>query len=129
MQAWAQAIATNWWIKATSIWPTIGKMPVIEMNSRLTSCGGRAFMLTPKNKLNFPDLIEKIDFSCYLMEKDYAEYQREIIPHELAHFIAFRVYGEQNHGKAFVDVMQQLGCRGTRWHSIETKSMAERKAK
>ena len=129
MQQWAQGIAASWWQKAFLIWPTIGAMPKVEMNSRLTSCGGRAFMLTPKNKLNFPDMVERVDFSCYLMERNPEEYRLETIPHELSHFIAFRVYGEENHGKAFKFVMQKLGCRGTRCHRMETKRMAERKTK
>jgi len=116
------------WKNAFSIWgDKIGQMPVVEMNARLTACGGRAFMRTPQNKANFPDMIERVDFSCYLMERNPDEYKAETIPHELAHFIAFRVYGDENHGKGFKYVMYKLGCRGDRCHPMVTKNMAAKR--
>lgn len=128
MQKTAQNVAVTVWEKAFRIWGAkIGALPKVEMNSRLTSCGGRAFMLTAKNKKNFPDMVERMDFSCYLMERNPLEYSNQVIPHECAHFIALRVYGDENHGKGFYSVMTQLGCRVERCHPMETKFMAKRK--
>ncbi len=127
MQKTAQGIAATWWEKAFGIWGAkIGTMPKIEMNSRLTSCGGRAFMLTARNAISHPDMIEKADFSCYLMERNPYTYRHEVIPHELAHFIALRVYGEENHGHGWKYVMQELGVPVERCHSMQTKSRAEK---
>lgn len=129
MQKTAQAVAEKVWKKAFGIWgKRIGLLPIVEMNSRLTSTGGRAFMLTPKNAKNFPNMIEKMDFSCYLMERNPLEYTNQVIPHECAHFIALRVYGDEHHGKGFYYVMQELGCRIERCHPMQTKSQAEKKA-
>lgn len=123
----AKGVADAVWHKAYGTWgPKIGKLPLVEMNSRLTSTGGRAFMLCGKNKIYHPDMVERMDFSVYLMQRNLAEYVEQIIPHECAHFIAFRVYGEENHGQGWKYVMQELGVRIERTHKLETKNAAKR---
>lgn len=123
----AQITAKATWAKAHAIWgDAIGKLPTIEMNARLTSTAGRAFMLTAKNRIDCPTMIEKMDFSYYLMVNNHDEFISQIIPHECAHFIAMRIYGDENHGKGFYYVMQELGCRPEHCHPMQTKSMAEK---
>ena len=115
------------WRKAYDIWgPRIGVIPVVEMNARLTSTAGRAFMLTAMNKKVVPPMVERMDFSCFLMQNNWYDFLAQTVPHECAHFIALRVYGDENHGQGFKYVMQELGCRVERCHTYKTKAQMER---
>lgn len=117
------------WQKAYNIWGVgVGAIPVVEMNARLTSTAGRAFMLTAKNKQDFPNMVERMDFSCFLMQNNWNDFLAQTVPHECAHFIALRIYSDENHGKGFKYVMQELGCRVERCHSYQTKSQMEKAA-
>jgi hypothetical protein len=87
----------------------VGEMPPIMFNNRLKSTAGRAFMLTAYNRANFPDLIERVELSKKLYENNQNAFLSDIIRHELGHFIAFRVFNEENHGKAWREVMNALG--------------------
>jgi predicted SprT family Zn-dependent metalloprotease len=108
-----------WWNKAYSIWGNkIGVCPPVKFNKRLTKTAGRAFMLIPKNAINFPYMKEEIDFSLKLFMDNVENYHTNIIPHELAHFIAFRVYSETNHGMPWKKVCQMLGCSNARCHNM-----------
>lgn len=117
------------WQKAYGIWgDKIGAIPVVEMNARLTSTAGRAFMLTAWNQIHHPNMVERMDFSCFLMQNNWVDFLAQTVPHECAHFIALRVYGDENHGRGFKYVMQELGCRVERCHSYQTKSQMEKAA-
>lgn len=117
------------WRKAYDIWgPRIGVIPVVEMNARLTSTAGRAFMLTAMNKKVVPPMVERMDFSCFLMLHNWDDFLAQTVPHECAHFIALRVYGDENHGQGFKYVMQELGCRVERCHPYQTKAQADKAA-
>lgn len=93
----------------------IEKMPEIKMNSRLTATAGRAWL-----KSDF------IDLSCYLMEKYPDYFENDTIPHELCHFIAYRVFGDKGHGPQWKFVMMELGLIPNRLHSMQTKHQAEK---
>lgn len=128
MQKWAEAIAKTYWRKASERWgiAAIGAMPIIEMNARLTSTAGRAWVNMSGHA---PHEVEKIDLSCYLMERNPDNFRLDTIPHELAHFIAYRVYGDKGHGQGWKYTMQELGIpNAQRCHSMETKFKAEKKA-
>lgn len=110
---WAKAEKTEW--KNGRI-NALGIMPVIEMNARLTTTGGRAWM-------NLPDCekheYEKIDLSCYIMANNpWESFVMEILLHELCHFIAWRVYGDKGHGKDFKYVSFMLGGNSQTHHSL-----------
>lgn len=118
------------WQKAYGIWgDRIGAMPVVEMNARLTSTAGRAFMLTEKNRREVPGMVERMDFSCFLMLHNWDDFLAQTVPHECAHFIALRVYGDEKHGRGFKYVMQELGCRVKRCHPYATKSQMKKLGK
>lgn len=121
----AQVKAT--WQKAYGIWgDKIGQMPLVKMNARLTATAGFAYMLTANNKTVRPPIIERVEYSCFLMLHNWDDFLKQTVPHECAHFIALRVYGDENHGKGFKYVMQKLGCRVERCHPYKTKSQMER---
>lgn len=128
MLAACAAKAKETWQKAHGIWgDKIGQMPLVEMNARLTSTAGRAWINTGNPKFK-PHPVEKMDFSCFLLQNNWADFLAQTVPHECAHFIAFRVYGDENHGKGFKYVMQELGCRVERCHSYQTKAEMEKAA-
>lgn len=123
--AFVQKWANYYWHKAMVLHGAkVGTMPVIEISKRMTSCGGIAY-------INFADDIargcepykyEVARFSSSLLENNRDTYAKDIIPHELAHFIAYRVYGEKNHGSMFYHVGKELGVVLTRCHSMVLSS-------
>lgn len=110
--------AEHYWNKAKKLFGSkIGEMPTLAMNARLTSTAGRAWL-------------EKghCDFSCYLMGKDVEYFRKNTIPHELAHHIAYRLYGDKGHGQAWKNVSFALFGDNNRCHTLETLHMAKQKA-
>jgi SprT protein len=115
LQRIAEFLVNKWWKKAEDKFGLkIGAMPAVKMNARLTSTAGRAF-------------IEHgyIDLSCYLMTNNPETFAEDTIPHELAHMIAFRLYQDRGHGKAWKYVAQTLYGANNRCHTMQTKRRAE----
>ena len=115
MQIFADNVANRFWHRAKKEWANIGQIPEVRLNKRLTSTAGRAFIEDGY-----------IDLSVYLLGRNTDYFKRDTIPHELCHMIAWRVYGDRGHGKAWKYVMQQMGVNGKRCHTMQTKSQAER---
>jgi SprT protein len=114
---WAKRVAKNWWIHALKVFgEKIGELPDVVMNARLTSTGGRAFL-----KGGY------IDLSCYLLHNNPEEFKNVVIPHELAHHIAFRLYQDKGHGSAWKNCMVKLGLPPDRCHNMETLHMAKQR--
>lgn len=114
--AFAMAYAKDHWRKACQRFPNlIIPMPKIEMNARLTSTAGRAWLEE-----------NKIDLSCYLMHHNPEHFAKDTIPHELNHIIAHALYGSKGHDKAWYFVNQELQTETSRCHNLVTKSQAER---
>ncbi len=112
----AEYEAKKWWMEARMAFgDKIGVMPKIEMNARLTATAGRAFYT-----------LDKCDFSCYLMERDPNYFANNTIPHELAHIIAWRLYRDNGHGKAWKSIALELYGDNSRCHSMGTKSRHEK---
>ncbi len=117
----ANDIAVKFWTYAKNYWrEDIGAMPEIKMNPRLTSTAGRAFIFADK---------PFVDLSCYLFENNPEYFEADTIPHELCHHIAFRIFGDRGHSKGWKYVMQQMGIKGDRCHTMQTKRQAERASK
>lgn len=58
--------------------------------------------------------------SNYLNSEDWKRFL-DIIPlHELAHLIAFKLYGDEGHGKCWKNVCIQLGIKPDRCHTLKT---------
>lgn len=86
---------------------SIGTMPRVEINARLRTTAGRAWL-----KHN------KMDFSYSLLCEFPEHYEINTIPHECVHFVAYRVFGEMNHGKPWKYIMAQLGLPTTPYHDL-----------
>lgn len=117
LQRFAEYHNKKWWIEARKIFgDSIGVMPAVKMNARLTSTAGRAFIEDGYS-----------DFSCYLMEKNAEHFAKDTIPHELSHHIAYRLYGDKGHGKAWKMVALKLYGQNNTYHTMETLNQAKRK--
>lgn len=88
----------------------------VVMNGRLTSTAGRAFLESGK-----------LEFSPSLYEANEAEFLNDTVPHEFAHLVAYRVYGDKGHGIGWKAVMQDMGFNATRCHSYEIPKRASSK--
>jgi predicted SprT family Zn-dependent metalloprotease len=76
----------------------VGKLPAGKWNTRLRSTAGRA-------------IIEKgyIELSSKLFQVYPEGFIIDIIPHELAHIAAYRVFQDDGHGKGWHSMMDALG--------------------
>ena len=93
----------------------IGAMPEIVMNGRMTTCAGRAHL---------DDCL--MHLSCYLFERNRQEFLDVTIPHELCHFIAWRLYKDGGHGKAWKQTMMLMGLKPEIYHKMITKYEASK---
>lgn len=117
LQEMADYWVSHWWqIAVLKFGNKIGTEPKVIINKRLTSTAGRAF-------------VEKgyIDLSEYLFSRNIVDFCDNTIPHELAHMIAFRLYKDHKHGKAWKYVAHTLYGDNSRTHDYETKFEAQRK--
>ena len=116
LQRFVEYYAKYWWDKAYSIWgDKIGIMPTVIINARLTATAGRAFLQD-----------NKCDFSAYLLDRDMDYFAKDTIPHELAHHIAYRLFKDRGHGKAWKDTALALYGANNRCHTMGTKSRHEK---
>jgi SprT protein len=87
-----------------------------SMNGRLTSTAGRAFLQEGR-----------LEFSKTLYTQNVEAFLNDTVPHELAHIVAFRVFGDKGHGVHWKHVMNFLGFEPTRCHSyaVQKRSTAK----
>lgn len=118
LTAWALESATQFWQYAKREFAKknfdIGEVPAVVMNPRLTATAGRAF-----------DDNSKIDLSCYLMTRNFEQFHKDTIPHELCHIIANKL-GSKGHDKIWRDVVAYLGVKTDRCHPYGTKAQHDR---
>lgn len=86
----------------------IGKAPIILINGRLRTTCGRAFLLE-----------NKIDLSRKLFVEYTPAFIRDIIPHEVAHFVAWRRFEDCGHGTDWKNVMKALGKKPLRFYTFD----------
>lgn len=100
---------------AHQIFPIVMDMPKVEFFNRGRK-GGSAF---------YYDHIVK--FNEILARENPNDFHNTI-KHELAHLIAFRMYGEKGkgHGKLFKSVFVKLGGNGKRTHSYKTSHLKQK---
>lgn len=101
----ANAEAHQAWARLNSVFVPIGDCPIIVLNNRLTKTAGRAWLDN-----------SKIDLSTKLFRFNVEEFLAQTIPHELAHFVAWRVFGHANHGTPWKHVMKTYGIEPHIYH-------------
>lgn len=118
LQRLAEVWVDHWWKNALEKFAEfdIGARPAVKLNKRLTATAGRAFLDH-----------DYMDLSVYLFERNIKDFCEDTIPHELAHFIAWRVYKDKGHGKAWKWVAHTLYGNPQRCHNYETKFEAQKR--
>ncbi len=110
------------WDKLRRIYPNIQtRYPAIVINKRLKTTGGRAFTWASPQYINLShDLLLEhgqafIDF---------------VVPHELAHLVAYTIYNDNGHGNGWKTVMMKdLGITPERCHPFGNTKWAASRAK
>lgn len=109
----AENIRNRHWMHFYSIFAelgnNIGRLPEIKLNNRLRTTGARCF---------YDKRI--IDLNTAMFRENYVTYETEIIPHELAHQIAWDIFGDKGHGKPWKWVMVKIGLEPNRCHNMNT---------
>lgn len=94
--------------------------PKVVLNNRLKTTAGRAFI---ENNPQY------IDLSTELFWEYTEEFLNDTIPHELAHLVAYTIYGDKGHGKGWYSIIKQFSINTTRLHNMVNTLQAKRKSK
>ena len=88
---------------------TIGECPKLYFNPRLKTTLGRAFIgenpAYTELSLDYVELYPDLVLSNWLQ-------------HELAHHVAFRVYGDEMHGKGWKRTIRELNINTSVYHTL-----------
>jgi predicted SprT family Zn-dependent metalloprotease len=114
LQMQAQIAANQHWIKLKSIHPKLKefKQPEIRMCNRLKVTAGKAHLVDGYIRL-----------SVEMMQENYKEMCEDTIAHELIHFVAFYLYHDSGHGKAWKSIMRNYGLDDGAYHNMTTARM------
>lgn len=112
----AEFAAVSWWKKFSRVYSDIGNCPKMVLNNRLKTTAGRCHL-----DHGF------IDLSTELFWQYTENFVKDTIPHELAHMVAYRVYGDEGHGKDWYSVIDKMGIPTSRLHNMVNSKWANRK--
>jgi predicted SprT family Zn-dependent metalloprotease len=105
------------WARFSHIYSLKNTCPVIILNNRLKTTAGRC------------DLNKRIiDLSPLLFSENVGEFENVIIPHEVAHQVAFDVYGDTGHGPDWKSVMVAYGLPPNRCHNLVSSVIEKARA-
>ena len=96
----------------------VGEKPTIELNTRLRTTAARAWLSDNKIDVNYKLLCE---FPEHIA--------KDTIPHECAHFVASRMWGEDDHGKPWKEIMVAMGLPADRCHTLVQQMGVRQRAK
>lgn len=112
----AEALTGIIWESWIEIYPKLARYdcPRVSMNNRLKTTAGRAILAE-----------NIVEYSPEIFGENFAEFASLIIPHELGHFVAHKLYGDCGHGADWHKVMQRYiaanGGTYSRTHPLQTK--------
>ena len=114
LQADITILASNIWQDADMIFPNIGELPSITFELKATKTAG---YITRRDQVITYNLAYCFDIEEY----------SQIVAHELAHAIQFRIYpdAKQAHGGEFRYILKQLGYDTATYHSYSSKKAAK----
>ena len=103
------------WAKFVKLFPKLASFPEpsIRINNRLSSTAGRCFYES-----------NEIDISSKLFAIDPQEILNQTVPHEVAHQVAYNLFGDTGHGAAWKQCMVAYGLEPARCHSIGQEKLA-----
>lgn len=99
------------WLRLRKVYPQLNGIPrpIIKYNKRLKTTAGRAF---------YESNPVYIDLSVDLLWEHTQEMISQVIPHELAHIVAWIVFKDNGHGTGWKSVMSTLDIPADRCHSM-----------
>lgn len=65
----------------------------------------------------------RIQLNEQLCKENLEDFINDTVPHEVAHLVAYKVFGDDGHGDGWRSVMRALGLNPTRCHDYETKNV------
>ena len=105
-----------WWNRFVAKHPNLGEIPRVKLNGRLKTTAGRAFLED-----------HYIELSPELMWEHTEQFCRDTIPHELAHLAAYRLTGDEGHGRGWKDIVREFNIPTSRLHNMVNSKWANRK--
>lgn len=113
----AKASLAWFYERAVNLYGPVIKPPILSYNLRGT-CAGLAVYLSNEVRLNPVLFRENPEF-----------FLSETIPHELAHLLAFKVYGHKikPHGAEWKSIMRSLGVAPKTTHSLDLSSVQRKR--
>lgn len=96
------------WARFVVLYPELSRFPqpAAKLNNRLKSTAGRCFFES-----------NRLDFSTVLLSEFPKEFALDTIPHECAHQVAWNLFKDPGHGKAWKTVMRAYGIDPVRCHN------------
>ncbi len=72
-----------------------------------------------------------IRYNGALLTRHGADFLRRTVPHETAHYVAYRLYGRtiRPHGPEWQDIMRQFGARPDRCHGYDVSGLEARQVR
>jgi len=71
----------------------------------------------------------KVNYNLELLIANEEEFLKQTVGHEIAHLVAFQLFGSRGHDKAWKYVMRQLGLEPNRCHSYDLSEITIKKHK
>ena len=65
----------------------------------------------------------RIQLNEQLCKENTEDFMNDTIPHEVAHLVAYKVFGDDGHGEGWRSVMRALGLNPTRCHDYNTRNV------
>ena len=65
----------------------------------------------------------RIQLNEQLCKENMEDFMNDTIPHEVAHLIAYKVFGDDGHGDGWKSVMRALGLNPSRCHNYDTSKV------
>lgn len=104
----AQYNAVRWWTRIGKAYPSIGLIPAIKLNGRMWARFAYASMYLPEDRHE-----EYISLSTENFWYNTDKFASLVIPHELMHIAAWRVYEDKGHGYNWKKMMREFGLPDT----------------
>jgi SprT protein len=118
LQLIAECERSKIWQRFGQLFTLKNTMPVIQLNRRLKTTAGRC---------NLDARI--VELAPVMFAENVEAYKQDIIPHEIAHMVAWDVYRDNGHGYHWKSVMLAYGLEPSRCHSLTTSAMRIARAK
>lgn len=118
-QALADAYVARCWIAIRKVFPGVPVTPpAVRVNNRFKTTGGMAYLYE-----------YRIEIAGWGMREHGSEFMDFVLPHELAHIVAYLEYNEEGHGPDWKHVMRCIGQDPVRCHPFINTAHETAKAK